>query len=206
MRPARPWPVNPHQVSWVLATVHPVPCETICLPSFPPYTSASQQAAPGLNPEIGGGGPTQGNKGLCSTGGRPSPGTCVRQGIAHAPPRCFRCCELCPWRRAVYTPELPPVCSSESHANPPFSPLIKIPGLQPSSNFLSTCAVRPCLSCFFPILSTRGSPQVKNGNETWLLNLYPLLASNHGNAIHTLHRWLSQGGHAARCCSHSAGL
>lgn len=107
----------------------------------------------------------------------------------------------------MYTPELPPVCSAESRANPPFSPtLIKIPGLKPSSNFFSTCAVRPCLSCFFPILSIRGSLQVKNGNETWLLNLYPLLASNHGNAVHTLHHWLSQRSHAARCCSRSADL
>lgn len=70
---------------------------------------------------------------------------------------------------------------------------MKSPGLKPSSNFLPTCAICPYLPHFFPILSIRGSPQFKNGNETWLLYLCPLLASNHGHVVHTLITGLPSG-------------
>lgn len=93
----------------------------------------------------------------------------------------------------MHTRELPPVRSSESHGNLLFIflALIKFPGLKWSSKVLSTCAVCTYRPRFFPILSIRGSPQFKNGNETWLLDLGLLLASNHGNIIHTLHHRFS---------------
>lgn len=110
-------------------------------------------------------------------------------------------------RAAVHTHELPPESPPESHGNLPFFPLtlIKFPGLKPSSNFLSTCASHPCLSCFFPILSIRGSPQFKNGNETWHLYLYPLLASSMAMP-HTRHCRPPWRPPAARHCSQPADL
>lgn len=84
--------------------------------------------------------------------------------------------------------------------------LMKFPGLKSSSNILSTCTIRPYLSCCFPILSIRGSPRFKNGNESWLLHLHLLLASNHGNIVHTIHHEFSQRIHEARHCFQSAYL
>lgn len=69
-----------------------------------------------------------------------------------------------------------------------FLTLIKLPGSKSTSGFLSTCAICPYLSCFFPILSTRGSSRFKNGNETLgFFYLHLFLASNHGNATYTVH-------------------
>lgn len=89
---------------------------------------------------------------------------------------------------------------------PLFPPSDKISRIATKFRFPFHVCYSPCLSCFFPILRIRGSPQFKNGNETWLLGLYPLLASNHGNATHTLHHGFSPRIHTARRCPQSAPL
>lgn len=45
----------------------------------------------------------------------------------------------------------------------------KISRIETKFRFPFHVCYSPCLSCFFPILSIRGSPQFKNGNETWPL-------------------------------------
>lgn len=159
------------------------PSKTVRLTFSPPSISTSQQVAPGLNPEWRR--PTdRGTKACARTCASISKGVwetgrcpCSSQGTE---------AESCPEGSCVHTSSHR--SPSESRGDlPSFSlTLTKFPGLKPSSNFLSTCASHPCLSCFFPILSIRGSPEFKNRNETWRRYLCPLLASSVA-VPHTLH-------------------
>lgn len=122
--------------------------------------STSQEATPGPNP-AGRGGLSQGNRNQRTHlhGHMQDRALCVLLGMSRAAGG-----EL---SARVSSPMLP-MCSHESPEQPAifFSfTLIKLPGSNPTSGFLSMCAICPYLSCFFPILSTRGSSRFKNGNE-----------------------------------------
>ena len=172
------------------------------LASLPPGVSTCHGATPGLTWKSEAG--WRGSKGLRSTGTRPVPGTRERRGAAGAPPPGVpQAASRCPRRWAVCTP----VCSYES-----MTTCHLFPYSDKTSRF-ETKFQFPFHVChaswrfMFPSCSEhRGSAQFKNGNETWLLHLHLLLASNHGNVIRTVHHEFSQWIHAARRCFQPAYL